>query len=254
MNLNRIFGLYTIGFLAVTILIGIAEAVFGLSNRFIGWIFMGLSLGIYVLIGIVTRTSDADQYYVAGRGVPAVYNGMATGSDWMSAASFISMGGALSAQGFSGLAYVMGWTGGYLLLAVFLGPYLRNYGKYTIPDFLGSRYEGNAARIIGVVAAIIASFTYLIAQVTGVGLIVSRFIGLEFNVGVFVGLIGVLFCSVLGGMKAVTWTQVAQYIILIVSYLVPVVVLSFKLFAVPVPQLTYGQLLQKNSARAVQVT
>jgi cation/acetate symporter len=210
-------------------------------------------MGIYVLIGIVTRTSDADQYYVAGRGVPAIYNGMATGSDWMSAASFISMGGALSAQGFGGLAYVMGWTGGYLLLAVFLGPYLRQYGKYTIPDFLGSRYEGNTPRLIGVLAAILASFTYLIAQVTGVGLIVSRFIGLDFNIGVFVGLIGVLFCSVLGGMKSVTWTQVAQYIILICSYLVPVVVLSFKLFAIPVPQIMYGQLLQSNNAKAIQI-
>ncbi|HEY6002053.1 MAG TPA: sodium:solute symporter family protein [Anaeromyxobacter sp.] len=254
MNLRKVFGLYTIGFIAVTVAIGIAEAYFGLPRRWIGWLFMGLSLGIYVIIGIVTRTSDADQYYVAGRGVPAFYNGMATGSDWMSAASFISMGGALSAQGFSGLAYVMGWTGGYLLLAVFLGPYLRQYGKYTIPDFLGSRYQGNTPRVIGVVAAILASFTYLIAQVTGVGLIVSRFIGLDFNIGVFVGLIGVLFCSVLGGMKSVTWTQVAQYIILITSYMVPVVVLSFKLFTIPVPQLTYGQLLQSNNARAVQIT
>jgi cation/acetate symporter len=253
MNLNKIFGLYTVGFIVVTILIGIAEAVFGLSNKVIGWIFMGLSMGIYLLIGIVTRTSDADQYYVAGRGVPAIYNGMATGSDWMSAASFISMAGALSAQGFSGLAYVMGWTGGYLLLAVFLGPYLRQFGKYTIPDFLGERYGGHTPRIIGVIAAILASFTYLIAQVTGVGLIVSRFIGLEFNVGVFVGLIGVLFCSVLGGMRAVTWTQVAQYIILILSYLVPVVVLSFKLFAIPVPELTYGRLLQSNNQKAFQI-
>src|SRR5512145_2362267 len=254
MQLNKIFGLYTISFIVVTVLIGIAEAIFGLSKQWIGWIFMALSMGIYVLIGIITRTSDADQYYVAGRGVPAIYNGMATGSDWMSAASFISMGGALSAQGFGGLAYVMGWTGGYLLLAVFLGPYLRQYGKYTIPDFLGSRYQGNIPRIIGVLAAILASFTYLIAQVTGVGLIVSRFIGLDFNIGVFVGLIGVLFCSVLGGMKSVTWTQVAQYIILIVSYLVPVVVLSFKLFAVPVPQLMYGQLLQSNNQKAMQIT
>jgi cation/acetate symporter len=250
MNLNKVFGLYTVGFLAVTILIGIAEAIFGLPNRVIGWIFMGLSMGIYLLIGIITRTSDADQYYVAGRGVPALYNGMATGSDWMSAASFISMAGALSAQGFGGLAYVMGWTGGYLLLAVFLGPYLRQFGKYTIPDFLGERYGGHTPRIIGVVAAILASFTYLIAQVTGVGLIVSRFIGLDFNVGVFVGLLGVLFCSVLGGMRAVTWTQVAQYIILITSYLVPVVVLSFKLFAIPVPELTYGRLLQSNNEKA----
>ena len=253
MKLNKIFALYTVSFIVITILIGVAEAYFGLSNRMIGWIFMGLSMGIYVLIGIITRTSEADQYYVAGRGVPAIYNGMATGSDWMSAASFISMGGALSAQGFGGLAYVMGWTGGYLLLAVFLGPYLRQYGKYTIPDFLGSRYEGNTPRLIGVLAAILASFTYLIAQVTGVGLIVSRFIGLDFNIGVFVGLIGVLFCSVLGGMKSVTWTPVAQYIILICSYMVPVVVLSFKLFAVPVPQIMYGKLLQSNNQKAMQI-
>src|ERR671919_2119696 len=252
MSLPKIFALYTICFLGVTILIGIAEQLFGLPPRWIGWIFMGLSLGIYIVIGIITRTSNPDQYYVAGRGVPAVFNGMATGSDWMSAASFISMAGALSAQGFAGLAYVMGWTGGYLLLAVFLGPYLRQFGRYTIPDFLGARYGGNAARIIGVVAAIIASFTYLIAQVTGVGIIVSRFIGLDFNVGVFVGLEGVLFCSVLGGMRSVTWTQVAQYIILIIAYLVPVVVLSWQLFSIPIPQLTYGQLLQRNSARAVE--
>src|SRR5512145_1215272 len=254
MQLNKIFGLYTISFIVVTVLIGIAEAIFGLSKQWIGWIFMALSMGIYVLIGIITRTSDADQYYVAGRGVPAVYNGMATGSDWMSAASFISMGGALSAQGFSGLAYVMGWTGGYLLLAVFLGPYLRQFGAYTIPDFLGARYGGNTARIIGVVAAIACSLMYLIAQVTGVGFIVARFIGIDFNVGVFLGLIGVLFCSVLGGMKSVTWTQVAQYIILIISYLVPVVYLSWQIFSIPIPELTYGQLLQRNNAAAIAVT
>src|ERR671914_743847 len=254
MSLDKIFGLYTIGFLGVTVLIGIGEAIGLFSNQMIGWIFMALSLLIYVFIGIVTRTSNPDQYYVAGRGVPAVYNGMATGSDWMSAASFISMGGALSAQGFAGLAYVMGWTGGYLLLAVFLGPYLRQFGAYTIPDFLGARYGGNFARIIGVVAAIACSFTYLIAQVTGVGLIVSRFIGLDFNIGVFVGLIGVLFCSVLGGMKSVTWTQVAQYIILIISYLVPVVYLSYQMFSVPIPELTYGRLLQTNNTKAIEIT
>jgi cation/acetate symporter len=247
MSLQRIFGLYTISFLGVTILIGIGEAIGLFSNQMIGWIFMALSLAIYVVIGVLTRTSNPDQYYVAGRGVPAVFNGMATGSDWMSAASFISMGGALSAQGFAGLAYVMGWTGGYLLLAVFLGPYLRQFGAYTIPDFLGARFGGNLPRIIGVVAAIACSFTYLIAQVTGVGLIVS-------NVGVFVGLLGVLFCSVLGGMKSVTWTQVAQYIILIISYLVPVVYLSWTVFSIPIPELTYGQLLQRNNARALEIT
>src|SRR5918992_1830735 len=254
MSLDKIFGLYTIGFLGVTVLIGIGERIGLFSNQMIGWIFMALSLLIYVFIGIVTRTSNPDQYYVAGRGVPAVYNGMATGSDWMSAASFISMGGALSAQGFAGLAYVMGWTGGYLLLAVFLGPYLRQFGAYTIPDFLGARYGGHLPRIIGVVAAITCSFTYLIAQVTGVGLIVSRFIGLDFNVGVFVGLLGVLFCSVLGGMRSVTWTQVAQYIILIISYLVPVVYLSWQLFAIPIPEITYGRVLQTNNAKAIEIT
>jgi cation/acetate symporter len=254
MSLAKIFGLYTICFIGVTILIGIAELTLGLSPQWIGWIFMGLSLGIYIVIGIITRTSNPDQYYVAGRGVPAVYNGMATGSDWMSAASFISMAGAVSAQGFGGLAYVMGWTGGYLLLAVFLGPYLRQFGAYTIPDFLGARYGGNLPRIIGVVAAITCSFTYLIAQVTGVGLIVARFIGIDYNIGVFVGLIGVLFCSVLGGMKSVTWTQVAQYIILIVSYLVPVVYLSWIMFGLPIPELTYGKLLQQNNATEIRLT
>ena len=254
MTLDKIFGLYTLGFLLVTILIGIAELVFGLPSKWIGWIFMALSLGIYVFIGIITRTSNADQYYVAGRGVPALYNGMATGSDWMSAASFISMAGAISAQGFGGLAYVMGWTGGYLLLAVFLGPYLRQFGAYTIPDFLGTRYGGNLPRIIGVIAAIACSFTYLIAQVTGVGLIVARFIGIDYNIGVFVGLLGVLFCSVLGGMRSVTWTQVAQYIILIISYLVPVVYLSWLIFGLPVPQLAYGKLLQQNNATEIRLT
>ncbi|RPH71615.1 MAG: cation acetate symporter [Myxococcaceae bacterium] len=253
-SLGKIFGLYTVAFLGVTVLIGLAEQFLGLPNRWIGWLFMALSLGIYIVIGVITRTSDSDQYYVAGRGVPALYNGMATGSDWMSAASFISMAGALSVQGFSGLAYVMGWTGGYVLLAVFLGPYLRQFGAYTIPDFLGGRYGGTAPRLVGVLAAVLCSFTYLIAQVTGVGLIVSRFLGLNFNVGVFVGLVGVLFCSVLGGMRSVTWTQVAQYIILIISYLVPVVVLSWQLFTFPFPQFVYGQLLQRNSAAAIQVT
>jgi cation/acetate symporter len=254
MSLDKIFGIYTITFLAITVLIGIGEKLGFFSNQMIGWLFMALSLAIYVVIGVLTRTSNPDQYYVAGRNVPAFYNGMATGSDWMSAASFISMAGALSVQGFSGLAYVMGWTGGYLLLAVFLGPYLRQFGAYTIPDFLGARYGGNMARIIGVVAAIACSLMYLIAQVTGVGFIVARFIGIDFNIGVFLGLIGVLFCSVLGGMKSVTWTQVAQYIILIISYLVPVVYLSWQIFSIPIPELTYGQLLQRNNQSALVVT
>ena len=254
MSLDKIFGLYTVGFLVVTVLIGLAEKFLGLSNQWIGWIYMALSLAIYVFIGILTRTSNPDQYYVAGRGVPSVYNGIATGSDWMSAASFISMAGLISTLGFFGLGYVMGWTGGYLLLAVFLGPYLRQFGAYTIPDFLAARYGGNAARIVGVVGAIICSFMYLIAQVTGVGLIVARFIGIDYNYGVYLGLAGVLFCSVLGGMKSVTWTQVAQYIILIISYLVPVVYMSYTLFTIPIPELMYGKLLQQNNATELRLT
>ena len=253
-SLDKIFGLYTICFLGVTVLIGIGERLGLFSNQMIGWIFMALSLAIYVIIGVLTRTSNPDQYYVAGRGVPSIYNGMATGSDWMSAASFISMAGLISTLGFFGLGYVMGWTGGYLLLAVLLGPYLRQFGAYTIPDFLGARYGGNTARVVGVVGAIICSFTYLTAQVTGVGLIVARFIGIDYNIGVFVGLVGVLFCSVLGGMKSVTWTQVAQYIILIISYLVPVVYMSWTLFSIPIPELTYGRLLQQNNATELRLT
>jgi cation/acetate symporter len=199
---------------------------------------------VYALIGVLSRTAKPDQYYVAGRGVPAFFNGMATGADWMSAASFISMAGALYATGFDGLAYVTGWTGGYVLLAIFLAPYLRKFGAYTIPDFLALRYGGNAPRVVGLLMAIGASFTYLIAQITGVGIIMGRFLGMDFNVGAFVGLAGILVCSMLGGMRAVTWTQVAQYIILIIAYITPVAMLSYRHFGVPIPELMYGQVLQ----------
>jgi cation/acetate symporter len=189
------------------------------------------------------------EYYVAGRRVPALFNGMATGADWMSAASFIGMAGTLFLTGYDGLAFVMGWTGGYCLVALFLAPYLRKFGQFTIPDFLGERYGGNLPRLIGVIAAIICSFTYVIAQIYGVGLITSRFTGLEFGIGVFVGLAGILVCSFLGGMKAVTWTQVAQYIILIVAYMIPVVWLSVKHTGNPIPQIAaYTTALPKVTA------
>jgi cation/acetate symporter len=251
-NLGKIYGLYTGVFIAFVVVLGIAEQL-GLQAKYIGWTFMGVTIGVYALIGILSRTTKISQYYIAGRQVPAVYNGMATGSDWMSAASFISMAGALYALGYDGLAYIMGWTGGYVLLAVFLAPYLRKFGQFTIPDFLGMRYEGNFARNAGILAAIITSFTYLIAQVTGVGIITSRFLGISFEVGVFVGLGGILVCSVLGGMRAVTWTQVAQYIILIIAYLVPVTVLSVKETGVPIPQLMYGQVLQKIDVKEKEI-
>jgi cation/acetate symporter len=155
------------------------------------------------------------------------------------------MAGTLYLSGFDGLAFVMGWTGGYCLVALLLAPYLRKFGQFTIPDFLGARYGGNFVRSIGIFAAILASFVYVVAQIYGVGLITSRFTGLEFGIGVFVGLAGILVCSFLGGMKAVTWTQVAQYIILIIAYMIPVVWLSVKQTGVPIPQLVYGQQLEK---------
>ena len=176
----------------------------------------------------MSRTADVAEYYVAGRRVPAFFNGMATGADWMSAASFIGMAGTLYATGYDGLAFIMGWTGGYCLVALFLAPYLRKFGQFTIPDFLGARYGGHIPRLIGVISAIICSFIYVIAQIYGVGLITSRFTGLEFGIGVFVGLAGILVCSFLGGMRAVTWTQVAQYVILIIAYLTPLVWLAVK--------------------------
>jgi len=247
-NLGRIYLIYTGIFILFVIGLGIGEKL-GMSNKMIGYMFMFVTIGVYALIGIMSRTAKVSEYYVAGRSVPAFFNGMATGSDWMSAASFIGMAGTIFGLGYDGLAYIMGWTGGYVLLAVFLGPYLRKFGQYTIPDFLGARYGGHAARTIGIIAAITASFTYLIAQVTGVGIIMGRFLGIDFAVGVFVGLAGILVCSMLGGMKAVTWTQVAQYIILIVAYLVPVTVQSYKHTGVPVSEIMYGQVLQKIDAK-----
>src|SRR5258706_652679 len=221
----------------------------GMSRQWIGYWFLFATIGLYAGIGIMSRTVDPAEYYVAGRRVPAFFNGMATGADWMSAASFIGMAGTLYLAGFDGLAWVMGWTGGYVLVALLLAPYLRKFGQFTIHDFLGERYGGNIIRSIGIFAAILCSFTYVVAQIYGVGLITSRFTGLEFGVGVFVGLGGILVCSFLGGMRAVTWTQVAQYIILIIAYLTPVIWLSVKYTGIPVPQLAYGQVLQKVTER-----
>ena len=201
----------------------------------------------------MSRTSDAAEYYVAGRRVPALFNGMATGADWMSAASFIGMAGSLYLLGFNGLAFILGWTGGYCLVALFLAPYLRKFGQFTIPDFLGARYGGNIPRFVGIVAAILCSFTYVVAQIYGVGIITTRLTGVNFEIGVFLGLAGILVCSFLGGMRAVTWTQVAQYIILIVAYMIPVVWLSVKITGVPVPQVVYGKVLEKVTAREEQL-
>jgi cation/acetate symporter len=251
-QLKRYYGIYTGGFLSFVVVLAIAEQL-GLPRDAIGYAFLFATIALYATIGIISRTADVTEYYVAGRRVPAVFNGMATGADWMSAASFIGMAGGLYLQGFDGLAFIMGWTGGYCLVAFLLAPYLRKFGQFTIPDFLGARYGGHTARTIGLLAAILCSFTYVVAQIYGVGIITSRFTGVPFQYGIFLGLGGILVCSFLGGMRAVTWTQVAQYIILIIAYLTPVVWLSVKHTSVPLPQLMYGQVLERVSQRENQL-
>jgi cation/acetate symporter len=235
-QLKRYYGFYTLGFVTFILCVGLLEML-GTPHRLLGYLLLFVTILLYAGIGFLSKTAEVSEYYVAGRRVPALFNGMATGADWMSAASFIGLAGTLYFAGYDGLAFVMGWTGGYCLVALLLAPYLRKFGQFTIPDFLGARYGGNLPRLIGVFAAILCSFTYVIAQIYGVGIITSRFTGLEFTIGVFVGLAGVLVCSFLGGMKAVTWTQVAQYIILIVAYMIPVVWLSVKHTGNPIPQI-----------------
>ncbi|MEH0075166.1 sodium:solute symporter family protein [Pannonibacter sp. Pt2] len=238
-NLGKIYTIYVGGFAFFVVLMAIFEAV-GIPDRFIMWSYMAATIGIYAFIGIMSRTAQVSEYYVAGRSVPAIYNGMATGADWMSGASFVGMAGTLFVLGYDGLAYVLGWTGGYVLVAVLLAPYLRKFGAYTVPDFLGTRYGGNTARLVGIVVLFCCSFTYITAQVYASGIIASQFLGIDFGIAVFAGLAGILVCSMLGGMKAVTWTQVAQYIVLIVAYLLPAIWMSTVQFGIPLPQLTYG--------------
>jgi cation/acetate symporter len=246
-NLGRVYAIYTGTFIGFTIFIGLLELL-GVPNRILGYLFIFLTLGVYALIGWLARTAEVNEYYVAGRVVPAFYNGMATGADWMSAASFIGMAGSLYFGGYGGLAFVLGWTGGYVLVSILMAPYLRKFGQFTVPDFFSARYGGNLARGLAVIVLITASFTYVVAQIVGVGIITARFLDIGFQVACFVGLVGILLCSMLGGMKAVTWTQVAQYIILIIAYLIPVVVLSAKVTGVPIPQIMYGQALEKIEA------
>ena len=251
-GLNKVYTWYTGGFIGFVLILAVLEQM-GLSRNWIGYLFLAATVLLYAGIGVMSRTNDAAEYYVAGRRVPAMYNGMATGADWMSAASFIGMAGTLYLTGFGGLAFILGWTGGYCLVALFLAPYLRKFGQFTIPDFLGARFEGNLPRFIGIVGAILCSFTYVVAQIYGVGLITARLTGLAFEVGIFAGLAGILVCSFLGGMRAVTWTQVAQYVILIIAYLLPVVWLSIKHTGNPIPQAVYGYTLEKVTAKEEQL-
>ncbi|RZJ22953.1 MAG: cation acetate symporter [Haliea sp.] len=251
-QLDRIYSRYTAGFLLFVLILAVLEQI-GMPRSWIGFTFLTATIGLYAGIGIMSRTTDAAEYYVAGRRVPAMYNGMATGADWMSAASFIGMAGTLYLTGYNGLAFIMGWTGGYCLVALVLAPYLRKFGQYTIPDFLGERYGGHLPRLVGLGAAILCSFTYIVAQIYGVGLITAHLTGVAFELGIFLGLGGILVCSFLGGMRAVTWTQVAQYIILVIAYLVPVIWLAVKQTDIPVPQAVYGMQLEKVTAKEAEL-
>ena len=188
-NLGKVYGIYTGGFLAFIILVAILEQL-GVPNRVLGYLFVGFTILVYAIIGVLSRTAQVSEYYVAGRKVPAFYNGMATGADWMSAASFVGMAGSLYALGYDGLAFVLGWTGGYVLVSVLLAPFLRKFGAYTVPDFLAARYGGNLARFLGVIVLICCSFTYVVAQIYGTGIIASRFLGLDFTIAVYAGLGG----------------------------------------------------------------
>lgn len=250
-RLHQRFAVYVVFLLLFLVALALAER-WGLKKTWVGAIFLFATVALYAVIGIYARTSDASQYYVAGRSIPAVYNGMATAADWMSAASFISMAGGLYLHGFSGtpsqpggLVYVLGWTGGFCLVALLVAPYLRKLGLYTIPDYFGARFGGHWPRMIAAFAAVLCSFTYVVAQIYGVGLITSRLTGVQFEIGILLGLGGVLVCSFLGGMRAVTWTQVTQYVVLILAFLIPVSWLAYKQLGNPLAPFVYGQQLQK---------
>ena len=211
------------------------------------YIIVGLTFALYIVIAIKTRASSTKEFYIAGGGVSPLANGIATAADWMSAASFISMAGLISFMGYDGSVYLMGWTGGYVLLALLLAPYLRKFGKYTVPDFVGDRYYSQTARLVAVVAAIFISFTYVAGQMRGVGIVFSRFLEVDINTGVIIGMIIVVFYAVLGGMKGITYTQVAQYCVLIFAYMVPAIFISLQLTGNPIPQLGFGGTLNDGT-------
>ena len=207
------------------------------------YLFVGLSFALYIGIAIWSRAKSTNDFYVAGKGVHPVANGMATAADWMSAASFISMAGLIAFLGKDGSVYLMGWTGGYVVLALLLAPYLRKFGQYTVPDFIGERYYSKTARLVAVVCLIFVSFTYVAGQMRGVGIVFSRFLEVDINIGVIIGMVIVFFYAVLGGMKGITYTQVAQYCVLIFAYLVPAIFISILITGNPVPQLGFGDTL-----------
>ncbi|WP_153100785.1 sodium:solute symporter family protein [Paraburkholderia hayleyella] len=251
-RLIRSYAFYTLGFLAFIYVMLQIERSTG-PGTWIGYVFLFVPIAVYAVIGLLSRTSDLVEYYVAGRRVPAVFNGMATAADWLSVASFIGLAGSLYATGYDGLAYLMGWTSGYCLVALLLAPYVRKLARYTIADFLGTRFSSNLVRGLAALATILCSFVYLVAQIQGVGLIAARFIGVDFAIGIFCGLAGILVCSFLGGMRAVTWTQVAQYIILIAAILIPVAMIAHKDGLGWIPHFSYGKLMTQVETREHEV-
>ena len=212
------------------------------------YIIVGISFSVYIGIAIWSRVQSTKEFYVAGGGVGAWANGMATAADWMSAASFISMAGIISFAGYDGAVYLMGWTGGYVLLALLLAPYLRKFGKFTVPDFIGERYYSNNARLVAVFCALLVSFTYVAGQMRGVGIVFSRFLEVDINTGVVIGMLIVLFYAVLGGMKGITYTQVAQYCVLIFAFMVPAIFISIQMTGNPIPQFGFGSQLSDGSS------
>jgi len=250
-NLGKVYGMYTLGFLGFFILMAILEQL-GAGARMIGVLFLLFTIAIYALIGWLSRTTQVDEYYVAGREVPALYNGMATAADWMSGASFVALAGGIYFGGYPYLGFVVGWTGGYVLVNSLMAPYLRKFGCYTVPDFIGTRYGGNTARLCAVIILVVASFTYVTAQINASGTIAARALGIPFEIGVWLGIAGILVCSMLGGMRGVTWTQVAQYIVLIIAYLVPVIWMSNKQGFGIIPHFSYGDAVNKISGFEAQ--
>ena len=226
-------------------MISLIENEIGVQNW--TYIIVGITFALYIGIAIWSRAGSTKEFYVAGGGVSPLANGMATAADWMSAASFISMAGIISFAGYDGAVYLMGWTGGYVLLALLLAPYLRKFGKFTVPDFIGDRYYSNTARFVAVLCALLVSFTYVAGQMRGVGLVFSRFLEVDINTGVIIGMIIVLFYAVIGGMKGITYTQVAQYCVLIFAFMVPAIFISIQMTGNPIPQLGFGGQLSDGS-------
>jgi cation/acetate symporter len=239
-NLGKVYAMYTLGFLVFFGIMAMTEKMGILGQEGIGIGFLLFTIGIYALIGWLSRTTEVDAYYVAGREVPAVYNGMATAADWMSGASFVALAGGIYFGGYPYLGFIVGWTGGYVLVNSLMAPYLRKFGCYTVPDFIGTRYGGNLARFCAVIVLVVASFTYVTAQINATGTIAAQTLGVPFEIGVYLGLLGIFICSMLGGMRGVTWTQVAQYIVLITAYLLPLIWMSNVQGFGLIPHFSYG--------------